>query len=439
MSDEKLQANFRTFLSPPGVQFADSGAERAYRQRAQMIVDALQLKKPERVPVCLTVGFYPFAYAGVTAREAMYDYDKLASALFKFHADFAPDSLQNAGIYGAGKVFEILDFKLYRWPGQGVPDTAPYQCIESEYMRADEYDRLIDDPSDFFLRVYLPRIFGALQGWSSLGSLTGILELPFVGSYVVPVGIPQVQQGFEKLLEAGRAAQEWIAAARGADMASRTKLGLPPLIGGITKAPFDAIGDTLRGTRGVMMDMFRQPDKLIAAMERFVPLLIDLGVNWARRVGHPTVFMPLHKGADGFMSNADFRKFYWPTLKAVILGLIEQGLVPYLFVEGGYDQRLDIITDPDIPAGRTLWMFDRTDMKEVHRRFQGWACFGGNVPVSVLKAGKPADVQDYVKRLIDEVAGDGAFILSTGAVLDDALPENLHALVRTGKQYGVYR
>jgi uroporphyrinogen-III decarboxylase len=83
-------------------------------------------------------------------------------------------------------------------------------------------------------------------------------------------------------------------------------------------------------------------------------------------------------------------------------------------------------------------MFDRTDMKEVHRRFKGWACFGGNVPVSMLKAGKPADVEDYVKRLLDDVAGDGGFILSTGAVLDDALPENLHALIRTGKEYGVY-
>jgi uroporphyrinogen-III decarboxylase len=438
-NSEELAANFQTFLSPPGVQFADTGAEQAYKKRTQMIIDALQLKKPERVPVCLTVGFYPFAYAGVTAREAMYDYDKLASALFKFHADFEPDSLQNAPIYGAGKLFDILDFKLYRWPGHGVPDTAPYQCIESEYMKADEYDRLIDDPSDFFLRFYLPRIFGALEGWSSMAPLTGILELPFFGPYIVPVGNPQVQQSFEKLMEAGRAAQEWIKAAHGADMASRTRLGLPPLIGGITKAPFDAIGDTLRGTRGIMMDMFRRPDKLIAAMERFVPLLVEVGVRTASRAGHPIVFMPLHKGADGFMSNPDFQKFYWPTLKAVILGLVEEGLVPYLFVEGGYNQRLDIVTDPDIPSGRTLWMFDRTDMKEVYRRFKGWACFGGNVPVSMLKAGRPADVEGYVKRLIDEVAGDGGFILSTGAVLDDALPENLHALVRTGKEYGVYR
>ncbi len=36
-----------------------------------------------------------------------------------------------------------------------------------------------------------------------------------------------------------------------------------------------------------------------------------------------------------------------------MLGLIGEGLVPYLFVEGGYNSRLDIITDPDIPAAST--------------------------------------------------------------------------------------
>jgi uroporphyrinogen-III decarboxylase len=123
----------------------------------------------------------------------------------------------------------------------------------------------------------------------------------------------------------------------------------------------------------------------------------------------------------------------------VILGLVANGNVPYLFAEGGYNQRLDAITDPDIPKGTTIWMFDQTDMKQAKKKLGGWACFGGNVPVSMLKAGTPEQVRDYVKRLIDDVAQDGGFILSTGAVLDDARPENLHALIDTGKQYGVYR
>jgi hypothetical protein len=436
---EKHAARYREWLNPSGVQFASPEAEQAYKARVQMICDVIDLKKPQRVPICPTMGFYPFAYAGVTAQEAMYDTGKLAAALMKFHTDFMPDSLASAPIYGSGQVFEILDYKLYRWPGHGVPATTPYQCMEAEYMLADEYDQFINDPSGYFMRFYLPRVFGALDAWKMVTPMTDILELPFFGPYIVPIGLPPVQQAFEKLLEAGRAALEWIQAAGGSDAAIMTTLGIPSVFGGFTKAPFDTLGDTMRGTRGIMMDKFRQPDKLIAAMERLVPLAIDMGVRSAGMGHHPVVFIPLHKGADGFMSNADFKKFYWPTLKAVILGLVDNGFVPYLFVEGGYNQRLDIIADPDIPAGSTIWIFDQSDMKEVHKRFKGWACFGGNVPVSMLKAGTPADVENYVKRLIDDVAGDGGYMLTTGAVLDDAQPENLHAMIDAGKKYGVYR
>jgi len=87
----------------------------------------------------------------------------------------------------------------------------------------------------------------------------------------------------------------------------------------------------------------------------------------------------------------------------------------------------------------TIWMFDRTDLREVRKRFAGWACFGGNVPGSLLNTGTPESVRAYVKELLGDVAQDGGFILSSGCVIDDARPENLHALIEAGREYGVYR
>lgn len=435
--EQKLEARFADWMSPQ-TPFATPKAEAAYKERTQMYKDVVQLKKPSRVPIAPAIGFYPFQYAGVTAEEAMYDYDKLGYGLKKYHADFLPDSLASAPIYGAAKIFEILDYKLYRWPGHGIPNTTPYQCIEAEYMKADEYDHFLRDPSDFFMRAYLPRVFGALGGWPMLSPLTDVLELPFLGGYMVPVGLPPVQESFKKMLEAGQAALEWIGKAVAIDAASTYGLGIPGLTGGFTKAPFDTLGDTLRGTRAIMLDMYRQPKKLLAALERMIPIAIDMGVRSCTMNRNPIAFIPLHKGADGFMSNNDFKTYYWPSLKAVILGLIEQGVVPYMFVEGGYNQRLDIITDPDIPAGKTIWMFDQTDMLEVKKRFTGWACFGGNIPASLMKAGTPDKMADAVRWLIENVGQDGGYILSTGAVLDDAKAENLHAMIDTAKAYGKY-
>ena len=77
---------------------------------------------------------------------------------------------------------------------------------------------------------------------------------------------------------------------------------MPGFAGGATKAPYDILGDTLRGTRGLMLDKFRRPEKVLEACERLVPLAIDWGVRACDINKHPIVFIPLHKGADGFLS-----------------------------------------------------------------------------------------------------------------------------------------
>lgn len=435
---EKLEARFAAWMAAEGTEFSSPEVAQTYKDTVQRLKDVIQLKKPDHIPICPNIGFYVAEYTGITGEDLMYDYEKLGAAWKKFHTDFKFDTSMGSFLPGPGPLFERLDYKLYRWPGHGTPPETSYQCVEAEYMLPEEYDSFIADPSGYFMRSYLPRIFGAFQPWQMLSPLTDILELPFVGTYFVPVGLPDMQQAFQAYLEAGQMALEWISEVGKIDSDIIATLGQPPLMGGISKAPFDTLGDTLRGTRGIMLDMYRRPDKLLRALDQLVPLAIEMGVRVATVNNHPIVFIPLHKGADGFMSNTDFEKFYWPTLKAVILGLVEEGLVPYLFVEGGYNQRLDIITDADIPAGTTLWIFDQTEISEVKKRFSGWACFGGNVPASLLKAGTPDQMENYVKNLIDTVGQDGGYVLSNGAVLDNAQAENLHAMINAGREYGVY-
>lgn len=437
-AEEKYQERMKAWMSP-NIEFASPEAAQAFKQRTQMVKDAIELKKPERVPICLNVGFYPGTYAGVTAQELMYDYAKLGTAFKKFNNDFQADSLTSCLLAGApGKVFEILDYKLYQWPGHGTDPNTPYQCLEDEYMLDSEYDLLINDPSGYWMRYYLPRVIGAMGPWKMLSPFTDIVELPFMGAYMIPLGLPELQESFQKLLAAGQAALEWIGSVAAIDGENAATHGLPAVMGGFAKAPFDTLGDTLRGTRPIMMDMFRRPKKLIEAMERLVPIAVEAGARAATVNRNPMVFMPLHKGADGFMSNNDYAKFYWPTLKAVILGLIKEGLVPYIFVEGSYNQRLEFLADPELPEGKIVWLFDTTDMVSVKKYLGGKSCFGGNVPGSMLKAGTPQQVEEYVKFLIENVGQDGGYILSNGAVLDDAEPENLHAMLDAGRKYGTY-
>jgi len=91
--DEKLEELFKRWHSPQGVEFVNPETEKNYKERVTRIRDAIELKKvPDRVPVVLTVGFFPAYYSGITPKEAMYDYDKLFAAWKKAVLDFEPDA-----------------------------------------------------------------------------------------------------------------------------------------------------------------------------------------------------------------------------------------------------------------------------------------------------------------------------------------------------------
>jgi len=215
------------------------------------------------------------------------------------------------------------------------------------------------------------------------------------------------------------------------------ELGYPSLQSGQCYAPFDFIGDTLRGTRGIIMDIYRRPDKLEEAMSRSTPILIKMG-STSRLGSCPMVSIPLHKGADGFMSDAQFKKYYWPSLLKVIQGLNEEGLVPRLFAEGGYNSRLEVIRK-DLSKGKTVWHFDYTDMARAKEILGDVACIMGNVPGGLIFTGTPDDVDAYCKDLIKVAGKGGGFILATGVGIGrGARVENIRAMINAGKKYGRY-
>ena len=202
-------------------------------------------------------------------------------------------------------------------------------------------------------------------------------------------------------------------------------LGYPLVYGAISMAPFDFVGDVMRSTRGILMDMYRNKDELLAACDYFADLLISN--NMVNAGNSPLVGIPLHKGDDSFMSDKQFETFYWPTLKKLMLGLVEDGYIPAPFAEGAYGRRLEVIAD--FPAGAALWQFDHTDMKRVAKIVGGKLPFMGNVPSSLTTTGTPEAMTAYCKDLIQTCGPTGNFILTNGCQVDEAREENLKAMV----------
>ena len=239
-------------------------------------------------------------------------------------------------------------------------------------------------------------------------------------------------------LKAADQTREALAAYLDAYTRIRNRWATPNLFGGITKSPYDIIGDTMRCTVGIVKDIYSRPEKVRAAVNALVPMAVQMGVQMAETFHSPFILIPLHKGSDDFMSPEQFENFYWPTLKATMQGIIDGGFVPVPFVEGSFSRRLDTVAADPLPAGRSMWIFDRTDMNAAKEKLGPWACIAGNVPASLFRQGTPQMLEAYCQNLIETCARGGGFCLFPGTIIDRANPENIRAYLGCGKKFGCY-
>jgi hypothetical protein len=430
--EEKRKLRLDAWVRGDGIRFASPKARADYTARATRFRDALELgKTPDRVPIAGLGGAFVYRRAGIPQKATMYDrWAEAAKAVIKFHRDFKPDSTA-ATFMMSGASMELLGQTNMKWAGYGLPDDVQYQYLEQEYMKADEYDHFLLDPSDFVLRRFLPRMYSSLAGLRRLASF-GSEGIQIGARFLPPFMDPEVQKTF-KIMK--RAAELSLKPAKISMKTANRILGMgfPRLFMGFGAAPFDVVGDTLRGTRGIMTDLYRCPAKVLQACEKVLALTpvpdIPLGEP-------PLIMMPLHKGDDTHISRAQFEKFYWPTFKQLMLNMIEEGLIPAPFAEGTYNQRLDYLTE--LPKASTLWFFDRTDMHRAKDILGGHSCIMGNVPITLIATGTPDQVKACCKDLIDYCGKGGGYILCSGTQLDDAKEENVRAMIDFTKEYGVY-
>ncbi len=413
-------------------------------EREKRVSDAMTLKVPDRVPVTIQTGVFAARYAGVPISSMYYDHAAYREACLKTVLDFEPDTGASMVLVTSGLINELLDARHQRWPGGNLPADTPYQFVEGEYMKAEEYNHFLDDPSDFIFRVYLPRIYGTLQPVTKLPPFRTMIGGQGFTGLLGMLNSPGFKDLAKKLAKA--ASEQERVRKEGMEFSGvMNYLGFPSQYGagglgggGIGNAPFDTISDNLRGMRGAMLDMYRCPDKLLAACDRIlewrlaqvVPAQLDSAGN------RPRAGMPLHRGSDGFMSRSQFEKFYWPTLKKAIVANVDLGYISAPFWEGIWDEKLEYLLD--LPKGKVVFHCELTDIYKAKRVLGDHLCIQGGVPPTILQAGSPQDVEELCKKLIKTVGKNGGFILGPGSAIDYAKPENVKAMVDSATKYGWY-
>jgi len=410
--------------------------QQLYAERTKRMADALQLKQPDRIPIQLGFGYMLAEMGGITRQEQHENGAKEQELLEKAALQFQPDSVM--GLFNNPGASVALGDRMTKFPGHGLNPNGSFQFVEGEYMKPEDYDAFIDDPADWSIRKYWPRVFPELEGLALLPPL----GIGAFGAYALPqLGILKAPPVVKALQALGRAADaQAVADARAVNSVQRmAALGFAPptFMGSIAEAPFDFMSDTLRGMRGIMLDIHRRPDKLLAAMDKVLRLQLEYAIAFHRATGLTTCFIPLHRGSDGFMSLAQFEKFYWPTLKAMQVTLVENGIMPFVFYEGVWDQRLKYLVE--LPKAKTTGLFQFSDIFKVKQVVGGTMCIAGGMRNSLLQAGTADDVCELTIKLCREVGKGGGFIMTTGiGEMEGCKPELVKVWVDTTKEYGVY-
>jgi hypothetical protein len=254
---QKRDVRFEWWRAAHGIAFAGEEARRKHVAAVDRIIKAVKMEElPDRVPIDIAPGSFPAYYAGYDLKTVMNDPGKNQEAWLKFARDFS--GIDTIGGIGASSApaMACMGPVTSRWPGGGLADNAPMvQFVEDEYMKFGEYGAYFANPADYILRTFLPRtyrVFEPLAKLPPLDSITG------AGMQLMnAAGDPAFKQMAEDLLKAHEETVKF-GKVLGETARMFREMGYPAggSMGGL--APFDTIADMLRGTRGSVVDMFRQ-------------------------------------------------------------------------------------------------------------------------------------------------------------------------------------
>ena len=408
-----------------------------FEERSRLFDDSIACRRTDRVMAAPFYTYLPILlYNDTTIADTMKDWRNAIPSYIRYHEEFQPDLAYGPEAIFPGSALDALDCKFVRWPGKHFPDSKiGFQVLDNEYMDPEEYLEYAEDPTGFLMKKILPRHFGKLEGLGKFDFSMAIWHGMLYSSMAALD--PKVKESFDAIQACAAIMGEQVAADGQfyVDMAAK---GFPSGVDLVTSAPFDIFNDTLRGFMNVSMDMYDCPDELEVAVKAATKIQVRYLKNSIKARPIKTIGFMLHNGYDMFMSKEQFERFYWPGLKASIDVCVENNVVPWIYVEDSYMSKLDIL-ERDVPAGKVMFTFTGTnDMKAIKERFGNKYCLKGGLLGSVLEYGTKDDVIKMVKEAIDIYAPGGGFILDTDVTLDNAKPENLHALFDTALNYMKY-
>ena len=366
-----------------------------FEERLQRTLDAVAMKKVDKIPFSYSGPAYIARVQGLTIHEHLTQPMRATDAVIQFMKEHPGiDTMHNPvqNPYGLAMLW-LSNLKL---PGEELGDEELWQIDEREIMTEEDYQTIIDEGYGPWVQRFMKEKVG-----DPLGKMA---PLQPERAKVVPRVNAEAQ--------------------------------VPVINGALAGTPIEGFCGA-RTLMNFFLDIVDEPELVKAAMDKafeytYANFCATLDRN--KPIG---TWVGGWRAAPNLMSHETFMEFVWPYEVQLVNAAVERGVLPILHFDSPWDSELETLKE--LPARKCLLMLDGTTNIRLAREVLGdHMAIQGDVPSTLLAYGTGEETYEYVTKLIDDVGSSTGLIVSSGCDCPlNAKPECVDAMVQATVDYQV--
>lgn len=350
----------------------------------------------------------PYAMQGQTSRAVLGKPEEEFKCFEKVYSDIYYDCMMMTFLTRNIYMYEPLGNSPYFYSS----DDITVQHKECCYMTREDYPAFIEDPWKFTVQEYYKRKYPSFH-------------LPYPESYEA---LKKSMLSFMGFIEKAQMSADYY----------RKTIGMPGIMSVTGVMPFDMILDSYRGLKPGLTDVRKCPDLLAEAAEALVPVVLNHVLKGREKLdSFPLIFFPLDCAS--YLSAKQFERLYWPTFSKILNTLHDMGAKVLLATPGNWKHLYGFLNQ--LPKNFAACMVDKDDIFEAKKAIGDNVTLVGGLTPDILRCADINTCKDYCKRLIDECAPGGGFMVTESTMLlapDDCVVDTYKEMHTFIHEYGKY-
>lgn len=385
-----------------------------FNQRIKNIVDSMDFREPERVPVGFDYLNWPWAMTGTTLENEIEDPEQCAEKYCSFMDEISFDFTMNSGDYESYNAFAALGSEKYTLCSDRC--TVQHNQALYHYMEDEEYPLFIDD-YHYFKNEYWPKRNIPAFSKSKEDAYRMLKEAAKCvrdsNEFKRIVAEKAVRD--HSILVVGMGGAEAIRSLKAQGEFDQGQIDEKYLcddfVGGMYLSNMDTFFDSYRGMMKTFEDLMDCPDQVDAAMAAMERERIEEMKHMPPLPKVPPHAMPPAMtlyNCECFLSPQQYDKYYFQGMKKALLPLAEAGKKIYLKGEGKFKHTIEYLKE--FPKGSIIVQIDDDDPQEMKKLIGDYHTICSGMKTALYAIGDVKKCKDHVKRSFDTLAPGGGFL-----------------------------